>query len=926
MKIKDTLNLLKTDFSMRANLSEKEPKMQKNWDDKQLYEKMLERNQDNTPFILHDGPPYANGNIHIGHALNKISKDIILRYKNMAGFYTPYIPGWDTHGLPIETALTKSGVDRKSMSVAEFRKLCEEYAWKQIEQQRKGFKRLGVQGEWDNPYVTLTPDYEAAQIRVFGEMAKKGYIYRGLKPIYWSPSSESALAEAEIEYQDVRGPSIYVAFDVKDGGDVLEDDTQFVIWTTTPWTIPSNVAITVRADGDYSVYEADGQRYVLADRLAEEVAEKIGWQDIKLVKSFKGAELEGLVAHHPYLDRDSHLILGDHVTFDAGTGLVHTAPGHGDDDFVVGQKYNLPVISPIDAQGYFTDEIPEFEGMFYDDANIKSTDLLKEQNKLLHLEFFTHSYPHDWRTKKPVIFRATPQWFASIDKFRDDILKAVEETDWIQPWGQKRIHNMVANRGDWVISRQRAWGVPLPIFYGENDEPILDGEIFDHIEQLFAEHGSNVWFEREAKDLLPDGYTHPSSPNGQFRKETDIMDVWFDSGSSHEAVLKGRDNLSYPSDLYLEGSDQYRGWFNSSITTGVAVNGQSPYKACLSQGFVLDGDGRKMSKSVGNVIDPNDVADDLGADLIRLWAASVDTSADVRVSEEILGQVAEVYRKIRNTIRFLIQNTADFNYATDAIAYDDLRGFDQYILSQLNTMVKDALAAYDNYNFSEIYKEINQFCTVVMSNFYMNVSKDVLYIDAPNSYERRAMQTVFYEVVLKLAKLLTPIIPHTAEEIWSYLDEEEEFAQLSNLPDIEELAGSAELVAKWDKFMTIRDYVLKANEVAREKKVIGKDFEAKTTLYVNAENKALLESLDADLRLILITSELMIKPLADKPTDDDQVIDFDGVSVKVERMSGEVCTRCRITSEDVVTLPNGEDVLCPRCHAICEEHYPEVLS
>ena len=926
MKIKDTLNLLKTDFSMRANLSEKEPKMQKDWDDKQLYEKMLERNQDNTPFILHDGPPYANGNIHIGHALNKISKDIIVRYKNMAGFYTPYIPGWDTHGLPIETALTKSGVDRKSMSVAEFRKLCEEYAWKQIEQQRKDFKRLGVQGEWDNPYVTLTPDYEAAQIRVFGEMAKKGYIYRGLKPIYWSPSSESALAEAEIEYQDVRGPSIYVAFDVKDGGDVLEDDTQFVIWTTTPWTIPSNVAITVRADGDYSVYEADGQRYVLADRLAEEVAEKIGWNDIKLIKSFKGAELEGLVAHHPYLDRDSHLILGDHVTFDAGTGLVHTAPGHGDDDFVVGQKYNLPVISPIDSQGYFTDEIPEFEGMFYDDANIKSTDLLKEQNKLLHLEFFTHSYPHDWRTKKPVIFRATPQWFASIDKFRDDILKAVEETDWIQPWGQKRIHNMVANRGDWVISRQRAWGVPLPIFYGENDEPILDGEIFDHIEQLFAEHGSNVWFEREAKDLLPDGYTHPSSPNGQFRKETDIMDVWFDSGSSHEAVLKGRDNLSYPSDLYLEGSDQYRGWFNSSITTGVAVNGQSPYKACLSQGFVLDGDGRKMSKSVGNVIDPNDVADDLGADLIRLWAASVDTSADVRVSEEILGQVAEVYRKIRNTIRFLIQNTADFNYSTDAIAYDDLRGFDQYILSQLNTMVKDALAAYDNYNFSEIYKEINQFCTVVMSNFYMNVSKDVLYIDAPNGYERRAMQTVFYEVILKLAKLLTPIIPHTAEEIWAYLDEEEEFAQLSNLPDVEELAGSAELVAKWDKFMTIRDYVLKANEVAREKKVIGKDFEAKTTLYVNAENKELLESLDADLRLILITSELTIKPLADKPADDDQVIDFDGVSVKVERMSGEVCTRCRITSEDVVSLPNGEDVLCPRCHAICEEHYPEVLS
>lgn len=926
MEVKDTLNLLKTDFSMRANLPTKEPQRQKDWDQAGLYGKMLEKNKGNTPFILHDGPPYANGNIHMGHALNKISKDIIVRYKNMQGFDTPYVPGWDTHGLPIETALTKSGVDRKSMSVAAFRELCETYAWEQIDQQRTDFKRLGIQGEWDNPYVTLTPDYEAAQIRVFGEMAKKGYIYRGLKPIYWSPSSESALAEAEIEYQDVRSPSIYVAFEVKDGKQLLQKGDKFVIWTTTPWTLPANVAISVHAEGDYALYDVAGQRYVLAVDLVDQVAETIGWTDIKQLKTFKGAELEYMVASHPYLDRESLLILGDHVTFDAGTGLVHTAPGHGDEDYIVGQAYNLPVISPIDGQGYFTDEVPEFEGLFYDDANIKSTDLLKENGALLHLAFFTHSYPHDWRTKKPVIFRATPQWFASIDAFRQDILQAIEEVEWLQPWGQKRIHNMVANRGDWVISRQRAWGVPLPIFYGENGEPIMEAEIFDHIEALFAEHGSTVWFEREAVELLPDGFTHPSSPNGIFTKETDIMDVWFDSGSSHEAVLKGRKQLHYPCDLYLEGSDQYRGWFNSSITTGVAVNGASPYKACLSQGFVLDGNGRKMSKSIGNVIDPNDVADKMGADLIRLWVSSVDTSADVRVSMDILDQVAEGYRKIRNTIRFMIQNTADFDQQNDRIPYEQLRGFDQYILHQLYETVEKTTSAYNAYNFPDIYKQINQFCTSVMSNFYMNVSKDVLYIDATDGYERRAMQTVFYDVIVTLAKLLVPIIPHTAEEIWEYVDEPELFAQLADFPDVSAFEGSSDLVEKWDQFMGLRQHVLKANEVAREQKRIGKDFEARITLYVDKSTEALLDELDTDLSLILIASALDVIPLAEKPTDDSEILDFDGVSIKVEKMSGEVCTRCRITTEDVVMLPGDKGVLCQRCYQICQEHYPNLLS
>lgn len=925
MEVKDTLNLLRTKFSMRAGLATKEPEYQKQWEADCLYERILEKNKNNTPYILHDGPPYANGNIHIGHALNKISKDIINRHKNMTGFYTPYVPGWDTHGLPIESALTKSGVDRKSMSVADFRKLCEEYAWEQIEQQRKDFKRLGVQGLWDDPYVTLTKDYEAAQIRVFSQMALQGYIYRGLKPIYWSPSSESALAEAEIEYKDVRGPSIYVSFDVKDGKEVLDNGTKIVIWTTTPWTLPSNVAISVNPTGDYGVYEVDGEKYVLATALAEEVAEKLDWDDIKLVETIKGDKFENIVCDHPYLERDSLVILGDHVTFDSGTGLVHTAPGHGDDDYIVAQKYDLPVISPIDNRGYFTDEIPEFEGLFYDDANIKSTDLLKENNALLHLEFHTHSYPHDWRTKKPVIFRATPQWFTSIDKFRQDILDEIENVNWVQEWGMQRLYNMVKERGDWVISRQRAWGVPLPIFYGENGEPIMTEETLSHVEKLIAEHGSNVWFEREAKDLLPEGFEHPSSPNGKFTKETDIMDVWFDSGSSHEAVLKGRDYLSYPADIYLEGSDQYRGWFNSSITTGVAVNKQAPYKAVLSQGFVLDGQGYKMSKSLGNVIDPNEVADEMGADLIRLWTTSVDTSADVRVSKEILQQVAEVYRKIRNTLRFLIQNTEDFDPATNRVEYSDLSGIDQFVMNQLNKTVKTVLDSYESFSYLDIYREINQFCTVTMSNFYMNVSKDVLYIDAEDSLTRRSMQTVFYDVLVKLTKLLTPIIPHTAEEIWSYLHEEEDYAQLSDMPVVEDYANSDELIEKWTKFLSVRDYVLKTNEVARENKVIGKDFEAKTTLYVNDDIKNLLDSLNSDLRLILITSELTIKDLSEKP-EDDRILDFDGVAVKVERMEGEVCTRCRITTTEPYELPEDKGTLCPRCKGIVEEHYPELLG
>lgn len=924
MEIKETLNLLKTQFPMRANLPNKEPERQQEWNEADVYNKRQELNKDKPSFVLHDGPPYANGNIHIGHALNKISKDIIVRYKSMTGYRAPYVPGWDTHGLPIEQALTNTGVDRKSMSVAEFRKKCEEYAWQQIEKQRTDFKRLGVAGEWDNPYVTLTKDYEAEQIRVFGKMAEKGHIYRGLKPIYWSPSSESALAEAEIEYHDVRSPNIYVAFTVNDGKSILDEDTSFIIWTTTPWTLPANLAIAVKPDSTYSVLEADGRKFVVAADLAEEVAETLEWSDVTLVKQVEGKDMEGMTAHHPFYDRDSLIIVGDHVTLEDGTGLVHTAPGHGEDDYIVCQNYDLPVISPVDEKGCFTDEAPGLEGIFYDNANKTITEWLEEKDALLKLEFFTHSYPHDWRTKKPVIFRATPQWFASIHTFREDILKAVKEVDWLQPWGMQRIYNMVRDRGDWVISRQRAWGVPLPIFYAENGDPILTPETTEHVAKLFSEYGSNVWFEKEAHELLPEGFTHPSSPNNQFTKETDIMDVWFDSGSSHHAVLRTRENLTFPADLYLEGSDQYRGWFNSSLTTSVAINGVPPYKAVLSQGMVLDGAGKKMSKSVGNVIDPNKVIKQMGADLIRLWVSSVDTQSDVRVSMDILKQVSEVYRKIRNTIRFLIQNIEDFNVNSDSIAYDDLRPVDQYLMNRLNETNKRVMDGYERFNFSDIFKEINHFCTLDVSNFYANFSKDVLYIDAPEDYSRRAMQTVFYHIVRDLTKLLTPILPHSAEEMWSYLQEDEKYVQLSEFPEVQSYANEEEIKEKWSKFMKFRDHVLKANEVARENKVIGKDFEAKTTVYATEEVKALLDSLNSDIRQILIASEFTVKDISEKP-EDDSILDFETVSIKVEHMPGEVCTRCRITTEEYTAISDDE-VLCQRCYDICEKHYPEVLS
>ncbi len=927
MKVKDTLNLGKTKFPMRGNLPVREVERQNEWEENKVYEQRQKLNEGKPSFVLHDGPPYANGNIHMGHAMNKISKDFIVRSKSMMGFRTPYVPGWDTHGLPIEQQLKKAGVDRKALSVAEFREMCRQYALEQVDKQRKDFKRLGVAGEWDNPYLTLKPEYEAQQIRVFGKMAEKGLIYKGKKPVFWSWSSESALAEAEVEYHDVTSPSAFYGEQVVDGKGVLDKNTYMVVWTTTPWTIPASEGITIDATFDYAVvqHDDDERKYVLAADLVNADAELFGWNDVKIVKTVKGAELENVLCQHPfYPERKLVTMLGDFVTTDAGTGLVHTAPGFGEDDFNIGVKYGLDVYVPVDDKGYMTEDTGEdFAGLFYEDANEVSLKKLEEAGVLLKQMDYEHSYPFDWRTKKPIIFRATPQWFASVDKIRDQILGAINEVQFFPDWGQKRLYNMIRDRGDWVISRQRVWGVPLPIFYGEDGEAIMTKETIEHVAKLVEEHGSNIWFQREAKDLLPEGFTSEHSPNGKFTKETDIMDVWFDSGSSHQGICAERDYLTYPADLYLEGSDQYRGWFNSSLITSVAYSGHAPYKQILSQGFTLDGKGRKMSKSLGNTIVPSEVIDKMGAEIIRLWVLSVDTSADVRVSMGSFQQIAESYRKFRNTVRFLLANTTDFDPAKDAVAFDEMESIDKYMTVLVNKFTKEILDAYANYEFMEIYKKLINFITTDLSAFYMDVAKDVVYIEAPDSKKRRSMQTVLYDVVVRLTKLMTPILPHTTEEIWKYLKEDEKYAQLSEMPEVKHFNNEEKLVDLWNRFMNLRSGVFKALEEARNEKLIGKSFEAHVDLYVSNGVQADLDALNANVRQALIVSALDVHPLSEAP---ENALKFnDEYAVVVEHAEGEVCPRCRMIKTDI-----GSDAdlstLCASCAEIVRENYPEALA
>lgn len=906
---KDTLLMMNTAFPMRGNLGVTELPTQKAWEENKIYEKVLAKNEGKRTFHLHDGPPYANGKIHIGHAINKILKDFIIRYETMSGSYAPYVPGWDTHGLPIETALTKDKkVNRKELSTSAFRALCEEYAYKQIELQKQGFKRLGILGEWDQPYVTLDKKYEATQIRAFATMVKRGLIYKGLRPVYWSPSSETALAEAEIEYHDIKSFSIYVSFRVINGKNILSNNCELVIWTTTPWTIPANLAICVNPKIEYVVVDVDGRFLVVAKDRCEIVMKELGYTQHTIVKSIMGDVLEGIEYQHPLFERTSPVILGDHVTLDAGTGLVHTAPGHGEDDFIVGKKYNLDVLCPVDSRGYMTEEAGEFAGLFYEVANKKIIERLEETGALLKHDIITHSYPHDWRTGKPIIFRATPQWFASITHIKDEILSAIERVEWVPTWGEVRIANMIKDRDEWCISRQRAWGVPIPVFYAEDGTAILDDEVINHVANLFEQFGSNYWFDQPAEKLLPEGYTHPGSPNGKFTKETDIMDVWFDSGTSHQAVMKERLG-AYPADVYLEGSDQYRGWFNSSITTGVALMDEAPFKTVITHGFALDGEGFKMSKSLGNVIDPQDITKEFGADILRLWAASIDYQSDFRISYDLLRQISEAYRKIRNTFRFLLGNTFDFDPEKDSISYPDLPEIDQYMMCKLNQLIEKVHNAYQRYAFEEVYRLILLYMTNDLSAFYLDFTKDILYIESANAKARRSIQTVFYHNLVALSALLTPIIPHTTEEVYRYMPGPKlESVYLVDLPHATIYSNETELMAKYEQFMLLRDDVLKALENARTDKIIGKSLNAH--LYINPTPKVgkLISSLRINLAQVFIVSKISI-------TDDLQEgVSFPSGIIKVEQAKGETCSRCWQIVDNI-----NEEELCPRCHHVVHD-------
>ena len=890
---KDTLFMGKTAFEMRGNLNNKEPQIQEKWEKMDLYNKVIRKNEGKREYTLHDGPPYANGDIHLGHALNKILKDFVVRYKNMNGFKSVYIPGWDTHGLPIENALQKSGVSRKNKPIVEFRQLCEEYAYKQVERQKVGFKRLGVLGDFDNPYITLQHDFESDQIKVFAKMAEKGLIYKGLKPVYWSPSSESALAEAEIEYKDITSKAIYFLFPLTDGDGDLKD-AKIMVWTTTPWTLPCNLAVAAGPLVDYSVFDSNKGRLICASDLKEMLIKKLSLTDIKDVTNVRGTDLLKYHYKHPLYERISPVINADYVTTTDGTGFVHIAPGYGEEDYQAGKEYGLDIMVAVDSKGYQTKESGKYEGLFYEESEDVIIEDLKNAGSLLLLDPITHSYPHDWRTKKPVIFRATPQWFASIDPIKDEILNAIKEVNWNPKWGEIRISNMIKDRHDWCISRQRAWGVPIPVFYNEDGSEILDQKVLAHIADLFKQYGSNVWFEREAKDLLPEGYTNPKSPNGKFTKENDIMDVWFDSGSSY--MLLNRRGINYPADLYLEGSDQYRGWFNSSIITAVATTGTAPYKTVVSHGFTLDGEGRKMSKSLGNTVDPIKVCNESGADILRLWVASVEYRADMPISKDILKQVAESYRKIRNTLRFLLSNTSDFN-PKNSLPYEKLEEVDKYMHIKLQNFIADIKNDYDNFDFGEVYRRTNAYITNTLSQFYLDFTKDILYIENPKSNKRLSTQTVFYEILTSLIKLLSPILPHTMSEAYDNLPyKEQEDVYLEDMPNPE--ATDKDLEAKFDKFMEYRDIILKKLEEARNEKIIGKSFNSKLTITLDKDAHEIFDSIKDSAAQLLIVSQLEFK-------------DGNAFDCTVEAAEGETCARCWMIVPHI-----NEDELCPRCQRI----------
>ncbi len=929
MDYNKTLNLPVTDFPMRAGLPKREPEMLEHWEQSRLYDKLMEKNEGKPLYVLHDGPPYANGDIHIGTAMNKIIKDIIVRYHNIGGYKSPYVPGFDTHGLPIELkARAKAGVENAAvMSPVELRAICKEFALSYLDGQRNQFKRLGVLGEWDHPYITLDPAFEARQIEIFGEMATKGYIYKGLKPVYWCPECQTALAEAEIEYAEDPCYSVYVKFPVSDdkglftakGIDVA--NTYFVIWTTTTWTLPANVAICLGPDFTYHVIRCGNENYVMADGLYETALADAKITDYEILASFKGSDLEYMKAHHPFLDRESLVIVGDHVTLESGTGCVHTAPGHGVEDFVVCKNYpEIPIVVPVDNKGYMTEEAgPICAGMTTDEASKAIAIHMDKTGSLLAMKKLIHQYPHCWRCKKPVLFRATEQWFCSVESIKDQAIEEIKKVKWTPAWGEERMISMVRERSDWCISRQRLWGVPIPIFYCEDcGEPIIDKDFIHAVAELFRKEGSDAWYTHEAAEILPEGATCPHCGGHHFRKESDIMDVWFDSGSSHAAVLNDRDYLTWPADLYMEGGDQYRGWFQSSLLTAVAWRGKAPYKGVLTHGWTVDGEGRKMSKSLGNVIAPSEVVNQYGADILRLWVASLDYRVDVRLSQDILKQLSESYRKIRNTARFILGNLHGFDPNKNAVPTDALEDIDRWALMRLDELTAQVRRAYEAFEFHDALHRMHNFCVVDMSNFYLDVIKDRLYVEKEDSATRRAAQTTIYTILDTLTRLLAPILAFTSEEIWSYLPhktgDDPESVMFNEIPSQPHIARDDAFMDKWDRIHALREDVQKALEIARTAKLIGGSLDAKVTLFATGDQLAFIRSIKEMLPAILIVSALEI---AEDGTG-DYTGEVEGVSITVAHADGHKCGRCWSFSDTVGTDAEHPE-LCARCAAILHE-------
>ena len=904
MDFKNTLNMPNTDFEMRGNLAKKEPGILKQWEENNYYQDLLDHHKGQKAFVLHDGPPYANGNLHAGTAMNRVIKDFINRTHAMSGYYTPYFPGWDTHGLPIENAIQKLGVDRKKLSAAEFRKKCDEYAHEQIAQQMATEKRLGQIADYAHPYITLNKEFEARQVRNFSKMALDGLIFQGLKPVYWSPFNETAVADSEIVYKDVKDSTIYLAFQIADGKGVLDSDDYYVIWTTTPWTIPSNEAVSLNERLEYAEVLTEKGKLIVLSKFVDTLLEKFHLENKGILRTFKGKELEGITYHHVVLDKECPTLLGNHVTDEDGTGVVHTAGGHGMDDYLVCAKYGIAPINTVDSTGHMNEEAGKYQGMFFEDCSKAVIHDMSEKGCLLAVENIVHSYPHDDRLKKKVIFRAVKQWFCSIDKIKEQLLDQIDNNvTWHNSFGQKRMHNMIHDRGDWCISRQRLWGVPIPIFYCEDGTPIMEKEVFDHIADLFEEYGSNVWFEREAADLLPEGYTNAKSPNGVFTKETDIMDVWFDSGSSwRELEARG---LEFPCDMYFEGSDQYRGWFNSSLIVATAVKGRAPYKEVLSHGYVVDSKGEKMSKSVGNVVNPMDIINANGADVFRLWAMTSDFKADLKLGPSNIKQVSDQYRKIRNTFRFLLGNVnpEDFDPKKDMVAYENLTEIDQFVLVALNDVVREVREDVLAYDYVAANKALMNFMVNELSSYYCDFTKDILYCEEKDNSRRRQVQSVYWVCADKLVKLWAPFLVFTCEEVWAHFnDDAEKSVHNTEFPAVEEYPNAEEVKANAKKMLDVRSTVLKALEDARNEKMIKSNQEASIQLGVPEDVQALFSSkLDSALSQWLIVSNT-------------EVSTSEEVTVKVEKASGTKCPRCWNYS-----VNPDEDDLCPRCHAVMKK-------